>query len=286
MTDPTDIDEDALLSQFRVWLREARAEGELPWPEAEDETASTGAEDDAIGLYRLIEEFTALRHELKLQTKGTRGLQEQTEALLPALRQAIEQFRAVEPREAQAAWTASKPLAEALADLDEALDRGHVEIEKARRRLIDEPAEELAAALDAHFSQQSWFRRRRLRAYHEQVRELVLGQGTEGRRSLFDALLEGYGLIQSRLRRALDAERLERIDCVGRPVDPGLMTVVEVVDDPDRPPGVVVEEVRRGYTWRGRVLRYAEVRASRSPAPARDGQPEPDPEPGPDPVPD
>ena len=44
------------------------------------------------------------------------------------------------------------------------------------------------------------------------------------------------------------------------------MTVIEVVDDPDRPPGEVVDEVRRGYTWRGRVLRFAEVRASRTPA--------------------
>ncbi len=45
------------------------------------------------------------------------------------------------------------------------------------------------------------------------------------------------------------------------------MTVVEVVEDPDRPPGHVVEEIRRGYTWQGRLLRYAEVRASRTSSP-------------------
>ena len=45
--------------------------------------------------------------------------------------------------------------------------------------------------------------------------------------------------------------------------DPESMIVVEVVDDPNRPPGQVVEEVRRGYTWRGRVFRFAEVRAVR-----------------------
>jgi molecular chaperone GrpE len=42
------------------------------------------------------------------------------------------------------------------------------------------------------------------------------------------------------------------------------MTVVEVVDDADQPAGFVVDEARRGYTWKGRLLRYAEVRASRS----------------------
>jgi molecular chaperone GrpE len=258
------IDEDALLARFRVWLREVRAEGDAPGPEP----ASLDAGDDGVGLYRLVEEFTALRHELKLQTKSTRGLQDQTEALLPALRQAIEQFRAIEPREAQAAWTAGKPLAEALADLDEALVRGRVEIEKARRRLVDEPAAEIAAALDALFARQSWLRRRSVRSYHEQVRAVVLEQGPEARGPLFDALLEGYGLIHSRLRRAMNAEQLQRIDTIGHPVDPDQMIVVDVVDDPDQPPGQVVEEVRRGYIWRGRVLRFAEVRASRSPASA------------------
>src|SRR4051794_36011065 len=141
MTDPHDT--EALLSQFRSWLLDARAAAE----NAGDATASPDNDLDSdsdtepeVGLYRLVEELTALRHEVKLQTKGTRGLQEQTEALLPSLRQAIEQFRAVEPREAQAAWKAGKPLAEALADLDVALDRGHAEIEKARGGLIDEPA--------------------------------------------------------------------------------------------------------------------------------------------------
>ena len=270
MTAP--LDEETLLSRFRQWLQEARADAEAPGREP----PALDAEDHEVGLYRLVEEFTALRHELKLQTKSSRGLQEQTEALVPALRQAIEQFRAVEPRAAQAAWTASKPLAEALADLDEALNRGRVEIEKARRRLVEEPAGEVVAALDVLFARQSWLRRPWVRSYHEQAREIVLRQRPEAHRPLFDALLEGYGLIQARLRRAMGAERLQRIDCVGHPVDPELMTVVEVVDDPERPPGQVVEEVRRGYTWQGRVLRYAEVRASRFPAPTWHGQSEPD----------
>jgi molecular chaperone GrpE len=272
MTDPIEIDEETLLSRFRQWLHEARAEVDADTdafsPTSSPVESATEPEDHDVGLYRLVEEFTALRHELKLQTKSTRGLQDQTEALVPALRQAIEQFRAVEPREAQAAWTAGKPLAEALADLDEALDRGRAEIEKARDRLVEAPSRELSAALDAHFARQGWFRRRRVRSYHEQVRAIIQQHGPESRRPFFDALLEGYGLIQARLRRAMDAEQLHRIDCLGQPVDPDLMTVLEVVDDPDRPTGEVVEEVRRGYTWRGRVLRYAEVRASRSPTPA------------------
>ena len=49
---------------------------------------------------------------------------------------------------------------------------------------------------------------------------------------------------------------LYRIECVGKPVDPNLMTVVEVVDDPLRPPGLVVEEVRPGYYWKDKVIAF------------------------------
>jgi molecular chaperone GrpE len=264
MIESSDVED--LLSRFRQWLKEARTEADFDGPATE--LAGAAAEDREVGLYRVVEEFTALRHELKLQTKSTRGLQEQNDALLPALRQAIEQLRSAESGGTRTAGDAGKSLAEALADLDEALERGRLEIEKARQRLVEEPEAALAAALDAHLARQSWLRRRWNRSYHEQLRAIVVGLGPEKRVAFFEALLEGYDLIRSRLRRALQAEAIERIECLGRPVDPERMVVVAVVEDPSLPPGEVIEEVRRGYTWRQRVLRPAEVRASRSPLPS------------------
>jgi molecular chaperone GrpE len=260
MSDPTEADDEDLLARFRDWLREARAEAEAA-PIEPDRDPSPG-----VGLYRLVEEFTALRHEVKLETKGSRGLQEQVDALLPAIRQAVELIRSVGPKEEQAVQSTGRPMAEAIADLDEALARGRLEIEKARDRLGAEAAalaDSVASDLDGLFRGQPWFRRFWLRSYHERARDLVVAKTGSPRAGLFDALLEGYGLIQGRLRRSMDAGQVRRIDCVGRAVDPALMTVVEAVDAPDQSPGQVVDEVRRGYTWRGRVLRYAEVRAAR-----------------------
>jgi molecular chaperone GrpE len=264
MTDLTN-DDEALLSRFRDWLRDARAEADgfngdrFPSP-------TESEPQPEVGLYRLVEEFTALRHEIKLETKGSRSLQEQIETLLPTLRQAIDQFRSIVPKEEQAAWSAARPLAEAIADLDEALDRGRLEIEKARDRL-DAEASALVATIDSElealFRSQPWFRRFRLRGYHQQARDLVSRRVSETRPGLFNALLEGYGLIQARLRKAMDAGQVRRIESVGLPVDPARMTVLEVVDSLEQSPGHVVDEVRRGYTWQGRVLRYAEVRAAR-----------------------
>ena len=78
-------------------------------------------------------------------------------------------------------------------------------------------------------------------------------------RRMLDSLVTGYAMSLQRLERAVQQCGLEPIPCVGQPFDPERMEVVEVVSDPARPAGEVVEEVRRGYLWRGRVFRYAQV---------------------------
>ncbi len=264
MNDTQTEDVEGLLARFRDWLETTRLEAE-----GLDRPADADVAGDAFGLIPLAEEFTALRHELKLQTKSGRGLLEQAEAMVSALRQAIEQFRSVEPKEAQAAWASGKPLAEALGDLHEALERGRRAIENASRRVTEETTQVLIDALDRRFRGQSWLGRRLARGYHAQVLEVV-GDAGRARRELFESLLEGYGLIQNRLARVMKAEKIERIPCEGNPVDPERMIVIEVVEDATRPPGTVVKELRSGYTWKGRLLRYAEVQAAsavRAPAP-------------------
>lgn len=256
-------DDQAALELLRDWLQRTREEAE-----AEPDDQAIADAEPAIGLHRLVEEFTALRHEVKLQTKGSRDLRDQAETLLSELRQAVDQFRSVEPKEQQAAFAAARPLAEALADLDEALDRARGEWEKARDRLVVEPARDLEVAIEAIFRQQSWFDRFRTGAYHEKVLAGIRERSQWLRPALVDALIDGIALIQGRLHRVLMAERLERIATVGHPADPERMTVVEVVDAPGIAPGVVVDELRRGYCWRGRVLRFAEVRAARSAPPS------------------
>jgi molecular chaperone GrpE len=256
------VDVDAILDRFRQWLDSARAEFESQG-EFEPGFSTDQEQVPQFGIVDLVEEFTALRQEVKLQTKSSRGLSEQTETILAALGKAIEQFRSVEPKEAQAAWTAGKALAEGLADLDEAIDRGYREIERARQQIADEAPRALEAALDGLHRGRSWIRRRLLRRYHNEVLEVVQRDAL-ARHDLFDSFLEGYGLIQKRLRRVMASEQVARIPCEGRMVDPELMTVLEVIDVPGHRPGMVIKELRRGYTWRARVIRYAEVQAVRS----------------------
>jgi molecular chaperone GrpE len=256
------VDVDAILDRFREWIESARAEAANEF--ASDLAVSPAPEAAReFGVIDLIEEFTALRHEVKLQTKSSRGLSEQVDTIKGALERAIEQFRSVEPKEDQAAWTAGKAFALGLADLDEALDRGGREIERARRQIADLAPRALETALHDLHRSRSWIRRRLLRPFHNQVIEVVQRDAL-ARHGLFDAFSEGYGLIRKRLLRVMAAEQVVPIPCEGHTVDPELMTVLEVVDSAGDPPGTVTKELRRGYTWRGRVLRYAEVQAVRS----------------------
>ena len=86
-------------------------------------------------------------------------------------------------------------------------------------------------------------------------------RAVELQRGVFDSLLEGYGLMQSRLARVLRENDIQRMECIGNLADPHCMSVVEVVEDDAHPPGWVLAEIRLGYYWQGKVFRFAEVKA-------------------------
>jgi molecular chaperone GrpE len=88
-------------------------------------------------------------------------------------------------------------------------------------------------------------------------------QAAEQVRQFFTGVVTGYTMSLQRIDRALQQFALEPIACVGQPFDPEIMEVVEVVNEPGRSGTEVLEEVRRGYRWRGRLFRYAQVRVAR-----------------------
>jgi molecular chaperone GrpE len=253
-------DHEQLLARYREWLDQTQAECD-----ALDETHTDDQLlGEQVGLYQLAEQLTALRHDVKLLTKATRGAEERNEATLTSMNAAIEQFRSVAPREEEVSKNAARPLVEAIVGLDESLVRGRQVIEQARRRVLQEWNTELAEVrdrLDELYRTQPWWRRALIGPWHRAARDAYSERSLEIGRNIFDSLLEGYNLIQDRLRRVMQEQSIIRMECVGRPADPHSMTVVEAVSDPSRLPGTVVEEIRPGYHWAGTVLRFAEVKA-------------------------
>jgi molecular chaperone GrpE len=97
------------------------------------------------------------------------------------------------------------------------------------------------------------------------LREQVRRQRQAGERvgQLVTSLVAGYTMSLQRVERALQQYGLEVMECVGQPFDPERMEAVEVVTDRGRAASEVIEVVRRGYLWRGKVFRFAQVRVAR-----------------------
>lgn len=269
-------DDEVLIDRLRSWLRETRAAAMYADRASSDENAAgeSSAWSDG-GLFRLLEEFTALRHEIKLQTRSARGLEEAVAEILPSVKESIEGVRALRerpipmsagtgPAAGPATHAQFQSFALALAELDEALQRGRQQVARSIEMLRETPATVFATQLQAMYARQSWLARWFARSLYRELSEsLELLADTRERDDLLSALDDGYGLIQQRLNRLMAKEDISRIATVGQPVDPEWMVVVEAVSL-EGPPGVVVDEIRPGYSWKGKVLRYAEVRAIRS----------------------
>ena len=272
------LEQDEILHRFQDWLTQTNRElaqlaGETSGP-AEMSPQADSPPPQPVGLLPLVEAFTALRHELKLQTKSARGLEESLAAALAGLERAMDRFSSVEPREAAAAEKAMRPLVESLIELDEALRRGARAVSVAQQRLSEDLPRRLQEDLEQRFARLSGWQRWRAGPWHGEVLQSVQQLVAQAQAPLLASLGDGYELICGRLQRMLTEHRIERQACRGQTVDPARMRVVELVEAPGVPPETVVEEIRPGYAWRGHVLRYAEVRATRAAPHGQSGGPD------------
>lgn len=96
---------------------------------------------------------------------------------------------------------------------------------------------------------------RLLRIYEDLERGLEEARGA----SLADSVVEGLELTWKNFHAILEDEGLSRIVTVGKRFDPFLHEAVDVQVG-DCEPGMVVEELQRGYTLGSRVLKPAKVK--------------------------
>jgi molecular chaperone GrpE len=82
------------------------------------------------------------------------------------------------------------------------------------------------------------------------------GETTEN----IDALLEGIKMVHKNLDRLLEKEGLERLECVGQAFDPNIHEVLSEIPTKDLESGTVIEEARKGFMFKGKVLRPSIVK--------------------------
>jgi len=77
------------------------------------------------------------------------------------------------------------------------------------------------------------------------------------------SLQTGINMVYQQLKSALTDAGLEEIDAAGKPFDPNLHEAISQKEAPDVPEGQVVEQLRKGYKLRDRLLRPATVVVAR-----------------------
>lgn len=78
-------------------------------------------------------------------------------------------------------------------------------------------------------------------------------------------LLTGVEMILKELLKVLKSEGIVKIEAIGKKFDPGLHEAVMVTQTDKCPPDTVVEELRAGYKFEGRVLRPSMVAVANLP---------------------
>jgi len=77
---------------------------------------------------------------------------------------------------------------------------------------------------------------------------------------------EGVKMIHAKLLRLLESEGVTPVDALGKPFDPYCHEAVLEAETDACPPGTVVEEIRKGYSYKDKVLRASMVKVARAPS--------------------
>jgi molecular chaperone GrpE len=106
------------------------------------------------------------------------------------------------------------------------------------------------------------------------VDELEAAVHESKRTESVEALLKGVEMTLKKLKKVLELEEVSPIDCVGQAFDPSKHEAVAKVESEEE--GKVVEEIRKGYTMKGKVIRPSAVKITAKPSSETTGEVESD----------
>jgi molecular chaperone GrpE len=96
--------------------------------------------------------------------------------------------------------------------------------------------------------------------------DMALAAAQNGQNEAVQSLKTGIGMVHQQLKSALMDAGLEEVDAAGKPFDPNLHEAVSQKETAEVPEGQVVQQLRKGYKLRDRLLRPATVIVAKHPA--------------------
>lgn len=100
----------------------------------------------------------------------------------------------------------------------------------------------------------------------EVVDELNVAVESGGSSNCSERIVQGVQMTLKKLRKLLEKEEVSPIECVGEPFDPSKHLATAKIVKEDVEEGKVVEEVRKGYIMKGKVIRPSIVKVSVKPS--------------------
>jgi molecular chaperone GrpE len=97
--------------------------------------------------------------------------------------------------------------------------------------------------------------------------DMALAATQNNQAQAVQSLQTGVNMVYQQLRTVLLDAGLEEIDATGKAFDPNLHEAVSQQEAADVPEGQVIQQLRKGYKLRDRLLRPAAVIVARHPAP-------------------
>jgi molecular chaperone GrpE len=98
--------------------------------------------------------------------------------------------------------------------------------------------------------------------------EMALAAAQNAPKADLASFQSGVQMIQQQLKSILLESGLEEIDATGKPFDPAWHEAISQQESADVPEGNVLQQVRKGYKFKERLLRAATVIVAKSPAKA------------------
>ena len=127
--------------------------------------------------------------------------------------------------------------------------RAHAEFENARKRIEKDKVDSLKYANESFVID-----------FLPIIDSLEMSEKHIKEAKDFKAVQEGVDMIHVLIQKFLKDIGVEKIKTVGEKFDPHLHEAVETADIKDKEDGTIVEELKSGYTFNGKLLRPASVK--------------------------
>jgi molecular chaperone GrpE (heat shock protein) len=232
-------------------------EPQTDWREPMNDNRS----DDEFGAIDIVEAFTALRHDLKLQIRSGTETQQLLNQRLDKLERLAQNASAV-PTEIPD--SEARKLALALVEIEDALQRAVDGLQQSSNFNSSDEKNLTSHQLKLEIDGAGWLIRKTAGGLLQRLRGLAdkLEQSQAASEDRIGLARQGLELLLERTRRLMRERQIERRDVNGLAFDSGLMNAIEAVSTTSVQPGHVAEQLKPAYLWRKQVLCFAEVRVA------------------------